>query len=102
MRAGAKRSHSPHSQRSPKSCVDSSEAVPRFLVVPPPSPHKEHLMGIRLRTPAMAGGAVALTTAAVAVLLTTAPTASAASTTFTAVADTYVQASTASTNYGTS
>ena len=60
-------------------------------------------MGIRLRTPAMAGGAVALTTAAIALLLTTAaPTANAASTSFTPVADTYAQDSTPSTNYGTS
>ncbi|MGW7405935.1 CBM96 family carbohydrate-binding protein [Streptomyces sp. NPDC054833] len=49
-----------------------------------------------------ASGAVALTTAAVAALLTTAPTATAATTTFTPVADTYVQGSTPSTNYGAS
>ncbi|MFF4573950.1 DNRLRE domain-containing protein [Streptomyces sp. NPDC001410] len=50
----------------------------------------------------MAGGAVALTAVAVAGLLTTAPVATAATTTFTPVADTYVQDSTPSTNYGTS
>ncbi|MFF4354810.1 DNRLRE domain-containing protein [Streptomyces sp. NPDC001530] len=50
----------------------------------------------------MAGGAVALTAAAIAALLTTAPVATAASNTFTPVADTYVQDSTPSTNYGTS
>ncbi|MFI2349602.1 DNRLRE domain-containing protein [Streptomyces sp. NPDC019443] len=60
-------------------------------------------MGIRrFQRSAMAGGAVALTTAAVAALLTTAPTATAATNTFTPIADTYVQDSTPSTNYGTS
>ncbi|MGW7366746.1 CBM96 family carbohydrate-binding protein [Streptomyces sp. NPDC054841] len=59
-------------------------------------------MGIRFRTAGMAGGAVALTTAAIAALLTSAPAATAATNTFTPVADTYVQDSTPSTNYGTS
>jgi hypothetical protein len=59
-------------------------------------------MGNPLRIAAMAGGAVAVTTAAIAALLTTAPTATAASTSLTPVADTYVQSTTASTNYGTS
>jgi hypothetical protein len=59
-------------------------------------------MGNPLRIAAMAGGAVAVTTAAIAALLTTAPTATAATTSLTPVADTYVQSTTASTNYGTS
>ncbi|HET6354196.1 DUF7594 domain-containing protein [Streptomyces sp.] len=60
-------------------------------------------MGNRhVRRAAIAGGSVALTTAAIAALLTTAPAATAASSTFTPVADTYVQGSTPSTNYGTS
>jgi hypothetical protein len=60
-------------------------------------------MGTRhIRRASMAAAAVATTTAAVAALLTTAPTATAATTTFNSVADTYVQDSTPSTNYGTS
>jgi hypothetical protein len=54
----------------------------------------------KLRVAAITGTAVTVTVALVAVVLTS--PASAATTTFTPVADTYVQSSTASTNYGTS
>ncbi|MEV0456579.1 CBM96 family carbohydrate-binding protein [Catellatospora methionotrophica] len=61
-------------------------------------------MGIRKgRLALTAGTAFVLTAATVATVLTvSAQTAAAATTTFTPVADTYVQADTASTNYGTS
>ncbi|QKZ21068.1 DNRLRE domain-containing protein [Streptomyces chartreusis] len=60
-------------------------------------------MGTRhIRRASMATAAVATATAAVVALLTTAPTASAATTTISPTADTYVQDSTPSTNYGTS
>ncbi|KAB1143520.1 DNRLRE domain-containing protein [Streptomyces luteolifulvus] len=60
-------------------------------------------MGSRhIRRASTATAAVATTTAAVAALLTTAPTATAATTTINPTADTYVQDSTPTTNYGTS